>query len=86
MTDSLLEFPCRFPIKTIGVDHADFQPAVIRILCSHDSGLSGEHITRKPSSNGRYVSISAVITATSQAQLDSIYRELTAVEHVRFVL
>ncbi len=86
MTDSLLEFPCRFPIKAIGVDHPDFQPAVVRIISSHSGDLAQESISLSPSSNGRYLSVSVTITATSQQQLDAIYRELTAMEHVRFVL
>lgn len=86
MEDSLLEFPCQFPIKTIGLDHAGFQSAVTRIISAHAGELSADAITTSPSSNGKYLSISVVITAKNQDQLDAIYQELTAMESVRFVL
>ncbi len=86
MEDSLLEFPCQFPIKAIGLDHGDFQSTVTRIISAHAGELPEDAITVNPSSNGKYLSVSVVITAKSQTQLDAIYQELTALESVRFVL
>jgi putative lipoic acid-binding regulatory protein len=74
---SLLEFPCRFPIKAMGRQSEEFEMLVTRIVCSHAELWPGEPVRSVPSKAGNFVSVTTVIEARSQQQLDAIYRELT---------
>lgn len=73
----LMVFPCRFPIKALGRQSDDFEALVTRIVRSHAELWPGEAVRSTPSRAGRFVSVTAVVEAQSQAQLDAIYRELT---------
>ena len=79
---SLLEFPCRFPIKAMGKQDGEFEALVTRIVCSHAELWPGEFVSTAESKKGNYVSVTAVVTARSQAQLDAIYQDLTACPQV----
>jgi putative lipoic acid-binding regulatory protein len=45
-----------------------------------------EATTTNPSGSGNFISITVTILATSKAQLDSIYQDLTDCEHVLVAL
>lgn len=83
---TLLEFPCRFPIKAMGRHNDDFQMAVERIVFSHAELWPGEDIQLTPSRAGNFLSVTTVIEARSQAQLDAIYQELSDCELVIMAL
>jgi putative lipoic acid-binding regulatory protein len=74
---TLLEFPCAFPIKAMGRADRGFQAIVTHIVRGHAELWPGEPVRRTMSRNGNYVSVTLVVHATSQAQLDAIYQELT---------
>lgn len=74
----LLEFPCIFPIKAIGVNMKGLEKTVLMLMMPYVPGISPANIRINPSRNGRYVSITATITVTSQEQLDKIYNALTS--------
>jgi hypothetical protein len=82
----LLEFPCRFPIKAMGRQSDGFEALVSRIVCSHAELWPGEPVRSTPSRAGRFVSVTAVVEARSQAQLDAIYQELSDCVHVLMAL
>ena len=83
---SLLEFPCDFPIKIMGRDTAEFH-VVARALVEKHAGRIPDHaIRRSLSRKGRYVSITITVRARSQEQLDAIYREVTSHEDVLVAL
>jgi hypothetical protein len=84
-TPSLLEFPCDFPIKAMGPQIPEFRARVIEILAAH-LAVDEARLSERPSSNGRYLAITYVARAENQAQLDAIYRELTACELVAMAL
>ena len=74
---SLLEFPCRFPIKAMGRQSEEFEMLITRIVCSHADLWPDEPVRSVPSKAGNFVSVTAVIEAQSQQQLDRIYQDLT---------
>ena len=79
---SLLEFPCNFPIKAMGRADTDLETLVMTIIRRHVDDL-GEGATRgRLSRAGTYTSITVTIRATSQHQLDAIYQDLTACKAV----
>ncbi len=84
--DTLLEFPCDFPIKIMGRATAEFEAAVVTIVRTHCPDLGEGAIRTQASSAGNYVSITATVKATSQDHLDTLYRALTSAEGVKMVL
>jgi len=83
---SLLEFPCRFPIKVMGRPGTEFEQIVSGIIFSHAQPVADETLKITHSKAGTYISITAVIEATSQQQLDAIYQALTDCEQVLVAL
>jgi putative lipoic acid-binding regulatory protein len=84
--ESLLEFPCRFPIKMMGRKGDDFRRVAIELVEKHAGPIADGDIKEAPSSKGNFVSVTVTITATSREQLDGIYQELTDSEHVLVAL
>lgn len=77
-----LTFPCEFPIKAMGRSDAALPGIVVEIVQRHAPALTAESVTTSESSGGRYVSVTATITADSRDQLDAIYADLKAHESV----
>ena len=84
--ETLLEFPCKFPIKAMGRHDEGFETLVTGIVLSKAELYPGEAVTTSPSSNGKYISVTVVIEAVSKDQLDSIYQDLTDCEQVLIAL
>lgn len=79
MTDqeTLLEFPCEFPIKAMGKASVNIEETVLEIVREHAPDVTAEDVRTKASSNGKYVSVTVVVNATSKEQLDKIYLGIT---------
>ncbi len=86
MTETLLEFPCRFPIKVMGRDTPEFRPDVLAIITEHAGEIREDDVRMQPSSKGSFVSLTVTITAESRQQLDEVYLALQADEQVMMVL
>ena len=84
--ETLLTFPCVFPVKAMGLACDEFEIAVIEIINRHVENLAEDALLIKPSKNGKYTAITVTITAYSKKQLDAIYLDLTACEHVSIAL
>ena len=84
--ESLLEFPCDFPLKVMGFTAEDFDSLVVAIVRRHIDDLGEGAIRAKQSRHGKYVSITVTIRAQSQQQLERLYTELCAHERVLMVL
>lgn len=84
--DTLLEFPCRFPIKAFGAQDGDFEQTVFELVKSHVPELSSDDISRNASRAGNYLAVTVEIRAQSQAQLDAIYADLSASDSVLMAL
>jgi len=84
--NSALEFPCDFPIKMMGRDVAEFRAAARDIVEKHAGPVADNALREALSRNANFVSITITIHAGSQAQLDAIYEDLTADEHILVAL
>jgi putative lipoic acid-binding regulatory protein len=73
---SLLEFPCDFPLKIIGYQRAGYAQAVLEIVRRYAPDYDGSEMQMRPSSKGKYLSLTCTIRATSREQLDGLYRAL----------
>jgi putative lipoic acid-binding regulatory protein len=73
---SLLAFPCDFPIKILGRTQAGYAQAVTAIVHRHAPDFDAATLEMRPSREGRYLSLTCTVRATSREQLDDLYREL----------
>lgn len=83
---SVLAYPCDFPIKIMGKTQAGFAQAVFEVVQRHAPDFEPGTIEMRPSREGRYLSLTCTVRATSRAQLDDLYRELCDHPMVAIVL
>ena len=83
---SLIEFPLLFPIKVMGAKVAGFIEALTQIAKNFDANFDASTIELRNSSAGKYLGVTLHIWATDQAQLDELYRTLSAHPMVKVVL
>ena len=88
MTDkpTLIEFPCHFPIKVIGVNSVEFKAEITEIVTRHFPETQDSHITAKDSQEGRYLSLTVTVYALDKPSLDALYEALTKHPSTRMVL
>jgi putative lipoic acid-binding regulatory protein len=84
--ETVLEFPCEFPIKAMGRVGIGLENILFNIVRELDPEFTAKKMHIKPSPQGKYVSVTLHIQAISQQQLDSIYQNITACESVLFTL
>lgn len=84
--DTIMEFPCRFPIKVVGLADQEFGLLITGIIGKHVPGLPESSVKSRLSRQGNYMSVTVTIDAQSRQQLDNIYLELTAHEKVLMAL
>lgn len=84
--ETLIEFPCRFPLKVMGETHDDFTSAVTNTIQQFDPNFDASLIELRGSAGGKYISLTCFVYVTSKPQLDDIYRALTAHPLVKVVL
>ena len=85
-TESLLSFPCPFPIKVMGRTQDGFAQAIMLVVRRHAPDFDAATLEMRASSAGKYLSLTCTINATSRGQLDDLYRELSGHPMVRLVL
>ena len=76
LAESLLDFPCDFPIKVMGRKAPGFAQSVTEIVRRHAPDFDPATVEMRPSRQGSYLSVTCVLRATSREQLDALYREL----------
>ena len=84
--DSLLEFPCVFPIKAMGRCDSGFEARALAIVRRHVPDFDVAAMRTVASREGNYLSVTFMIQASSREQLDNLYRELSACEELLMVL
>ncbi len=83
---SLLTFPCIFPLKVMGRREDGFAQVICEIVQRHATDFHPRTLEMRPSKNGRYISLTVTINATSKDQLDALYTELSRHPMVIMVL
>ncbi len=83
---SLIEYPCAFPIKVMGLNVAGFSEAIVSIARQFDPGFDASTLVARPSKAGNYLGLTITVSATSREQLDELYRTLSTHPQVRYVL
>ena len=84
--ESLIEYPCLFPIKVMGTRVEGFTAALVSVARDFDPDFDEARLELRESSGGNYLSVTLTVTATSREQLDNLYRALTGHPLVKIVL
>jgi hypothetical protein len=84
--ETLLQFPVDFPIKIMGERRDEFAQTMVEVVLRHAPDFKPETVEMRASRNGNYLSLTCVVRATSKAQLDDLYREITAHPWVKMAL
>ena len=84
--ETLLEFPCRFPVKIMGRNETGFVSLITGIVLNYAKIFGDEAITTNHSGEGNFVAVTIIINAQSKTQLDRIYQDLVDCEQVLVAL
>lgn len=84
--DSLLTFPCVFPLKVMGRREDGFAQVVSEVVLRHAPDFHPSTMEMRSSKNARYLSLTVTINARSREQLDALYAELSHHPMVMMVL
>jgi len=86
VNESLIEFPCDFPIKVMGKSHPEFADTIVTVIQQFDTGFDVTRVESRPSSGGNYTGLTVTVRALNREHLDDIYRALTGHPMVKVVL
>ena len=75
--DTLLEFPCEFPLKIMGKADDSLAQVVLQIVTTHAPDFDGATMEMRASSGGNYLSLTCTVIARSKPQLDALYTDLS---------
>lgn len=84
--ESLIKFPCVFPIKVMGATSPNFAQAIGEAVKKVIPQFSSDSIRQTQSSKGNYTALSLNVPARNQEELDMVYRMLTSHPAVKVVL
>jgi uncharacterized protein len=83
---SLIVYPCHFPIKVMGANAEGFLPAMTHVARAFDPSFDEATVEQRPSKAGNYLGLTLSVHVTSREQLDELYRTLTTHPMVKIVL
>ncbi|HET8730114.1 MAG TPA: DUF493 domain-containing protein [Moraxellaceae bacterium] len=84
--EALWEFPMHYPLKIMGEAQHPMREIVANILLRHCPDFDPASLSERASSAGRYVSVSATIYVERKEQINGLYADFAACEHIRMVL
>jgi putative lipoic acid-binding regulatory protein len=84
--DSLIEYPCDFPIKVMGLKVAGYIEAMSFVVSQLDPDWTSDKLQTRESAGGKYLGLTFTVRATSREQLDELYRTLSSHPMVKVVL
>jgi len=84
--ESLIEYPCDFPVKVIGQHHPEFVETMVRLAQSFDPEFGAHKVELRASKTEKYLGVTLIVRATSRAQLDGLYLALTGHPMVKLAL
>lgn len=85
-TQSLIEYPCHFPIKVTGTKTPEFVDSITALVQTFDSSFESESVELRPSAKGNYIGVTITPYIQNREQLDTLYQALTKLPAVKFVL
>lgn len=84
--DEILDFPCEFGFRIMG-DATDELPVKVNAVLDQMTPNKYKQLPGvRTSSSGKYHSISYSLTVTSKEHIESLYKALSEIDIVRYVL
>ena len=83
--EDLMDFPCRFQFKAVGVAGEVFSRDIVAAIDNHVS-VSADAILCRPSGKGKYLSVSVSVTLHHYQQLTCIYADMRKVAGLKLLL
>jgi putative lipoic acid-binding regulatory protein len=80
------EFPSDVPIKVMGRHDSALRALTQAIIERHAGPMPDSGVRVRTSTDGNFLAVTYLVRANSRAQLDAIYRDLTACESVLMAL
>jgi len=74
--ESLIEYPCDFPIKIMGRTTPGFAQTIVELVRRHAPDFEAASVEMRTSKQSKYLSVTCTVRATSREQLDTLYKEL----------
>ena len=85
--DSIIEFPCDFPIKVIGKSSTRVSELVLSIIRQSTLAIFWQSLcVVKKSGKGKYTSVTITVRVSSKNILDAIYKDLSSNPEIIMVL
>jgi putative lipoic acid-binding regulatory protein len=84
--EALWEFPMDYPVKVLGESQYPLAQIVADILLRHVPDFDPATISMKPSSGGKYVSVTATVYVTHKDQINGMYADFASAQEIKLVL
>jgi putative lipoic acid-binding regulatory protein len=84
--ESLIEYPCDFPIKVMGPNDPGFVDAMCFLARQFDPDWQESSLERRESTGGKYLGLTLTLHVLGREQLDEVYRTLSSHPLVKVVL
>lgn len=84
--EEVLSFPCIYPIKAVARMADEPVALVSTLIAAHVGDGDVVGVETRPSRTGAYLSVTVTLRATSRAQLDALYRDLSADKRLLWVI
>lgn len=84
--DSLITYPCHFPIKVMGLHTPGLVQEMLAIVRRFDPDFDPLTLEQRPSKAGKYLGLTLTVHVHHRAQLDELYRALSSHPLVKVVL
>ncbi len=81
-----VQFPCKFPIKIVARSNKEFEKIARSIIIKHFPDFDNTQYRRRLSRDANFLSLTVVVNAHNQAELDAVYAELSICNHVIMAL
>lgn len=83
---SLLTFPCDYPIKVMARDEPGLRAQLDEIMRRHATDLDESRTSERPSAQKNFLSVTYIIRAHNAEQIGALFAELKTVPSVLLVL
>ena len=75
-SESIIEYPCAFPIKVMGRTEPGFAQSIVDLVKRHAPDFDPGSVEMRVSRKSKYLSLTCTVQATSREQLDALYQAL----------
>lgn len=84
--EELWQFPMHYPVKIMGESCHPMCSIITEILQRHVPSFDPATLTERPSSSGKYISITATVYVERKEQINGMYADFASCAEIRMVL